>query len=329
MGDDGSGLELGNSVGGYTDLMERVCVARTIAPPNVFPAGIIVNDTGARFINEDAYAFIVGGAIAEQKGSKKAWLILEGPDFWKGFRQSAFPGKGLFVLWGLPALINILLGGTRRARRLSVLARKCGIDPKGLERTVKAYNEAASFKRPDPLGKFPGLIHPIVNGPFYAVNMSLNNKFAPAQCFTLGGLVVDELTGAVRRADGSLVEGLYAAGRVAVGLCSKGYMSGLSIADTVFSGRRAGRYAAEAVNSAQSATAVKVKADAAAADAAAADSKANAAADSAAKTDAPATDAEPDAAGSRDSCVKSARTRPRTRQRKASTRATRSRPPDA
>jgi succinate dehydrogenase/fumarate reductase flavoprotein subunit len=140
---------------------------------------------------------------------------------------------------------------------------------------------------------------------------------------------VDELTGAVRRADGSLVEGLYAAGRVAVGLCSKGYMSGLSIADTVFSGRRAGRYAAEAVNSAQSATAVKVKADAAAADAAAADSKANAAADSAAKTDAPATDAEPDAAGSRDSCVKSARTRPRTRQRKASTRATRSRPPDA
>jgi 3-oxo-5alpha-steroid 4-dehydrogenase len=59
----------------------------------------------------------------------------------------------------------------------------------------------------------------------------------------MGGLAVDEETGAVKRSDGSLVQGLYAAGRVAVGLCSKGYISGLSIADTVFAGRRAGRAA--------------------------------------------------------------------------------------
>jgi 3-oxo-5alpha-steroid 4-dehydrogenase len=40
------------------------------------------------------------------------------------------------------------------------------------------------------------------------------------------------------------VPGLYAAGRSAVGLCSRSYVSGLSIADCVFSGRRAGRHAA-------------------------------------------------------------------------------------
>jgi 3-oxo-5alpha-steroid 4-dehydrogenase len=56
---------------------------------------------------------------------------------------------------------------------------------------------------------------------------------------TLGGLVVDEETGAV-----SGVEGLYAAGRTAVGLCSNSYVSGLSLADCVFSGRRAGSHAA-------------------------------------------------------------------------------------
>jgi 3-oxo-5alpha-steroid 4-dehydrogenase len=41
-----------------------------------------------------------------------------------------------------------------------------------------------------------------------------------------------------------VVPGLYAAGRTAVGLCSHSYVSGLSLADCVFSGRRAGRRAA-------------------------------------------------------------------------------------
>jgi 3-oxo-5alpha-steroid 4-dehydrogenase len=48
----------------------------------------------------------------------------------------------------------------------------------------------------------------------------------------------------VLREGGSPVDGLYAAGRTAVGLCSNSYVSGLSLADCVFSGRRAGKYAA-------------------------------------------------------------------------------------
>ena len=67
---------------------------------------------------------------------------------------------------------------------------------------------------------------------------------------TLGGLVVDEKTGLVRRQDGSVIDGLYAVGRSAVGLCSNSYVSGLSLADCVFSGRRAGRHAASSVEKA-------------------------------------------------------------------------------
>ena len=63
---------------------------------------------------------------------------------------------------------------------------------------------------------------------------------------TLGGLVVTEDTGQVRRADGTPVGNLYAAGRTAVGVCSNSYVSGLSLADCVYSGRRAGRNAAAA-----------------------------------------------------------------------------------
>jgi 3-oxo-5alpha-steroid 4-dehydrogenase len=63
---------------------------------------------------------------------------------------------------------------------------------------------------------------------------------------TLGGLVVAEGSGQVCRADRSAIPGLYAAGRTAVGLCSHSYVSGLSLADCVFSGRRAGGHAATA-----------------------------------------------------------------------------------
>ena len=60
---------------------------------------------------------------------------------------------------------------------------------------------------------------------------------------TLGGLAVDETTGEVLTEDGSVVPGLYAAGRNAVGICSRQYVSGLSIADCVYSGLRAARHA--------------------------------------------------------------------------------------
>lgn len=54
-----------------------------------------------------------------------------------------------------------------------------------------------------------------------------------------GGLMVDEESGHVVRETGEAIPGLYAAGRTAVGICSESNFSGLSIADTIFSGRRA------------------------------------------------------------------------------------------
>lgn len=177
-----------------------------------------------------------------------ALLILDHAHFWKGIKQSLFPGKGLFMLWGAPALLNVVMGGTRRGRTLAALARKAKLDPAGLERTVADFNARAAAGAPDTFGKSPDKVIPIEAGPFYAVNVSLNNKYGPTFAFTLGGLRVDDDSGEVKRADGSAIERLYAAGRTAVGLCSMGYMSGLSIADTVFSGRRAGRHAARGIN---------------------------------------------------------------------------------
>ncbi len=72
----------------------------------------------------------------------------------------------------------------------------------------------------------------------------------PAPGLTLGGLQVNEKTGNVVNEKGEDIPGLYAAGRNAVGVCSNSYVSGLSIADCFFSGRRAGRNAAAAAKEA-------------------------------------------------------------------------------
>ena len=66
----------------------------------------------------------------------------------------------------------------------------------------------------------------------------------PAPCLTLGGLRTDAMTARVTTIDGAAIDGLYAAGRTAVGVASNGYVSGLSVADGIFSGRAAGRHAA-------------------------------------------------------------------------------------
>ena len=243
MGDDGRGIRMAESAGATTALMENIGVARTLAPPNVFAHGVIVNQGGERFVNEAAYAFVVGSSIIEQAGGGKAWLLLESKDFWQGVRQSFITG-GNFLLWGAPALLNIFFGGTRRANSISGLAKKISVNAAALETSIAEFNQRAGTGAADPLGKLAELVKPVKNGPFYAINLSLDNNFSPAQMMTMGGLVVDEDSGAVKRADGSSITGLYAAGRSAVGICSNGYMSGLAIADTVFSGRRAGRSAA-------------------------------------------------------------------------------------
>jgi len=72
-----------------------------------------------------------------------------------------------------------------------------------------------------------------------AIEISLTAKLFPCPTLTLGGLKVDEGTGHVLNDNGKAIDGLYAAGRNAIGVASWNYVSGLSIADCVYSGRRA------------------------------------------------------------------------------------------
>jgi 3-oxo-5alpha-steroid 4-dehydrogenase len=245
MGNDGSALAMATGIGAATGYMNSIYIARNMAPPEALLEGILVNARGERFVAEDAYVSYIGRELAAQPDGK-AWLILPARTFRRSIKDALTCGWQRMKYFGAPMLLNYLLGGTRRGGTAARLARKAGIDPATLEATIAAHDAAIANGASDAVGKTEELRRPIGAGALYAVNMSMANRHALTKFMTLGGLKVDEDSGAVLRADGSAIAGLYAAGMTAVGLHSNGYISGLSLGDGVFSGRRAGRSAATA-----------------------------------------------------------------------------------
>jgi 3-oxo-5alpha-steroid 4-dehydrogenase len=244
LGCDGSGIELGTSAGGSLGKMNSIFAFRVVAPPIALLRGVLVDRNGKRFVSEDGYGGDVGRATAAMPGGH-AWLILSQSTVRSMLREvlscRSFTWLKLYLI---PALLNLLFGGTRRARSIEQLAERLGMSPAALRQTIDVYNADARLGR-DRLGKDPKNTVPLDKGPFFALNMSIGNRFGFVQTMSLGGLKVNEATGQVIDPEGQAITGLYAAGRAAVGICSVGYYSGMSLSDGVFSGRRAGRHAAE------------------------------------------------------------------------------------
>ncbi len=238
-GDDGAGIRLGESVGGAMAFMEHISAWRFYVPPEALMQGVLVNRAGERICNEELYGATVGEQIVAHGGD--AFLVLDSDTY----RQARRELRSQATYWQMLTMLPMLLTGRKRASTLEKLADKAGISREGLLATMSNYNELAARGEPDPLGKERERVIPHATPPFYALDCSLDAFLGvPVAAMTLGGLAVDEESGLVKRQDGSVIEGLYAAGRNAVGLCTNGYVSGLSIADAVFSGRRAGRHVA-------------------------------------------------------------------------------------
>ncbi len=236
----GDGIRLGQSVHALTR-MDCGESGRSLLVPKPFKFGILVNSDGMRFIAEDAYGATIGHEVLQQK-RHCAWLILDSAQFRTAWRL-VMPWRPMILRYRLRALMPLIFAW-RRSRTLEGLARKCGVSADGLRDTFARYDEFARNGREDWLGKLAPNVVPLGGGPYYAINCSPESKGFPPLSLTLGGLIVDERTGQVRGVEHPVIEGLYAAGRVAVGMPSNFLVSGLSLADCVFSGRRAGRNAA-------------------------------------------------------------------------------------
>jgi 3-oxo-5alpha-steroid 4-dehydrogenase len=236
-GDDGSGIRLGVAAGGATARLDSVSAWRFITPPTAFLGALLVDDAGRRVCDESRYGAAIGKALIDGHFGR-GWLLADAALI-RDARRQLRSQTVWFQRWQARHLL-----GSRRVSEVAVddVARAAGVDAGGLRATLAAYNDAARDGRPDPAGKPAEFVRVLDEPPFSLIDVSVGpNMFYPCPMLTLGGLVVDEGTGAVLRADRTPVAGLYAAGRTAVGLCSDSYVSGLALADCVFSGRRAGR----------------------------------------------------------------------------------------
>jgi 3-oxo-5alpha-steroid 4-dehydrogenase len=235
-GDDGAGILMGVGAGGATAHLSRVSAWRFISPPSAFLGSVLVDSAGQRVGDESRYGAALGHDLVTAHDSR-GWLFVDSAlvaDARKQLRSQ--------TVWFQRLQAQFLLGRESvTGSTLDAVAKKAGIDPAGLVTSIEAHNAAARDGNPDPAGKPAEFVRVLDSPPYSLLDISVKPSVAyPCPMLTLGGLVVDEGTGGVRRADGSVIDGLYAAGRTAVGICSNSYVSGLSLADCVFSGRRAG-----------------------------------------------------------------------------------------
>ena len=233
--DDGSGIRLGQSVGGAASRLSHLSAWRFIRPPAGLSYGPMVNGKGARFGDECVYGAAIGYELIEHNEGK-GFIVFDQALYDETLEQ--LKSRELYSFQKGPAMLALKFARTR-ADSLDALALACGFDLSTFGATIAAYNRAAAGADKDAFGKSPKDMRPISKGPFYAIDVSVTSRLFPLPILSLGGLVVDENTGAVRRGDGSSIDGLYAAGRNAIGVCSHLYVSGLSVADCIFSGRRA------------------------------------------------------------------------------------------
>lgn len=224
----GGGVLAGIAAGAQIDLMDDAWWGPTIPLPSGpwfclaernLPGSIIVNGAGQRFMNEalpyvEAVHEIYKGE-ATGVSHVPAWMIIDqryrNRYLFAGLSpRQPFPGR-----W-------YKNGTVKKAATLEELAEQLDVPPGALTETVSRFNGFAKsgvdedFHRgesaydkyySDPRVKPNPSLHTIDKGPFYAV------KIVPGDLGTKGGLVTDERA-RVLRADGSVIQGLYAAGNV-------------------------------------------------------------------------------------------------------------------
>ncbi|WP_460157349.1 FAD-binding protein [Pseudomonas sp. S2_H10] len=240
-GCNGSGIALGQSAGGSVARMDKVSAWRFINPPLAWARGLIVNARGQRYANEEIYGATLGHAMVEEQDGR-AILIINRALVAEALRQVG-PGK-VWNFQRLPVLLNLLFNA-KRSNSLAGLAKRCNLPPELLRQSVERYSRAARGEVADEFGKSAAMLADLDQGPWYALDLSFDSKLFPCPVITLGGLKVCEGSGRVLDHTGVPINGLYSAGRNAVGVASNLYVSGLSLADCIYSGRRAAAHVAD------------------------------------------------------------------------------------
>jgi len=224
-GDTGTGIMMGMSVGGAAINMHEGFISIPYYPPASITGGIVINDKGQRFINEDVYHARLCQAVLDEAGDRFYFIVTV--DQYGDYEKFNFMGASI--------------AGT--GETVEELEEELALRKGALQYTIAVYNEDVAAGEDTQCHKAAEWLEKL-EPPLVALDITPGRGvFVPM--FTLGGL--DTLpTGEVLTAQREVIAGLYAAGRTACGIVRRtdGYSSGMSVGDATFSGRMAGRQAA-------------------------------------------------------------------------------------
>ncbi|MBT4492329.1 MAG: FAD-dependent oxidoreductase [Gammaproteobacteria bacterium] len=224
---DGDAIGLGISAGAALSAMNGVIATASFYPPGKLIKGIVVNRSGRRFVNEDAYHgrtadFLMGQADAS------AFLILDAETF--EYSEN-------------PELNNNLIDGWETIEDMEAALK---LPAGSLVDTLNEYNRFASDGEDPLFHKNNKWVQPLDKPPYAAFDISYDKL--SYMFLTLGGVKAD-CEAQVINQHGTPISGLYAAGACVptVPQDGKGYASGLSLGPGSYYGRIAGRNAASAI----------------------------------------------------------------------------------
>jgi fumarate reductase flavoprotein subunit len=199
----------------------------------VATAAIVVDPRSRRLLDEGLGGISITNDLARLDDPLCATVICDAAIWDKAGRAAQIPPNPQLVEGG---------GTLHEADTIEALAALAGLDPAILRATVDTYNDGVRNGRAaelsPPRSAKSGAPRPIQTPPFYAIPIcaGITNTF--------GGIAIDG-HGRVRRPDGSVINGLYAAGGCTGGLeggGALGYVGGLIKACVL--GLRAGEDAA-------------------------------------------------------------------------------------
>ncbi len=226
-GAQGQGIDMAVAIGAGTVDMDQIQIHPTVEynSSHLITEGlrgdgaILVNTEGKRFIDEVATRDVVSAAEIAQPGSF-SWLIID---------QDMVDVSS--VIQGY-----IENGYTFSGETYEELAEAIELDPAVFAETMNNWNAAVAAGVDEDFGR-TSFVDPLDTAPFYAIKVTAGIHH------TMGGLTINPQT-QVLAGDGTVIDGLYAAGEVTGGVHGGNRLGGTAVADFVVFGRIAGEQAA-------------------------------------------------------------------------------------
>ena len=229
-GDTGEMIEEMMRIGAATAQMDERVGNQTTLPPGAeksdikpgaqqltaAPHAILVDQSGVRYMNEGGSYMTYAKGMLERNKTVPAipsWAVFDSQYTQRYMLAGVAPTKARLKKWQDAGYVKC--GDT-----IEALAREINVDAKALVATVERFNGFVAKNRDedfhrgeraydlwlgDPTHKPSATLGSIDKAPYYAVPVH------PGDVGTYGGVVTDEFA-RVLRADGSVIEGLYATG---------------------------------------------------------------------------------------------------------------------